>query len=77
LILLFGVFLSATLAGMGLGYFVSPLLPLSKSGSSIIGVFLGVTIAGFYLSLRFRKINNEFLYPEITEILYNKGGSYG
>ena len=77
LILLFGILLSATLAGMALGYFVSPLLPTSKSGSSILGVILGVTLAGIFLALRFKKINDEFLYPEITEILYNKGGSYG
>lgn len=77
LILLFGVLLSATLAGMALGYFVSPFLPMSKSESSILGVILGIMLAGIFLSLRFKKINNEFLYPEITEILYNKGGSYG
>ena len=77
LILLFGVLLSATLAGMTLGYLVSPLLSMPKSGSSILGVFLGITLAGIFLSLRFKKINNELLYPEITEILYNKGGSYG
>ncbi len=77
LIFLFGVLLSATLAGMALGYFVSPFLPIPKSGSTIIGVFFGITLAGIFLSLRFKKINNEFLYPEITEILYNKGGSYG
>jgi positive regulator of sigma E activity len=77
LILLFGVLLAATLAGMGMGTLVSPLLPMSKSGSSILGVFLGITLAGIFLSLRFKKINNTFLYPEITEILSHQGGSYG
>jgi hypothetical protein len=76
LALIFGVLLFATLAGLGLGYVVSAVLPLSASETSILGVFLGIALAGAFLSLRFRKINNKFLYPEITEILY-KGGNYG
>jgi positive regulator of sigma E activity len=76
LILLFGVLLFATLAGMGLGYLISPVLSLSKSDSSIMGVVLGIALAGVFLFLRFHKIENELLYPEITKIL-NKGGSYG
>ncbi len=76
LILLFGVLLFAILAGMGLGYLLSPVLPLSSSGSSLIGIALGVVLAGIGLSHRFKRIDNKSLYPEITEIL-NKGGSYG
>jgi len=76
LILLFGVLLIAILMGMGLGYLVSPVLPLSSSESSFLGIALGVVLAGIGLSHRFKKINNKSLYPEITEIL-NKGGSYG
>jgi positive regulator of sigma E activity len=76
LILIFGALLIATLAGMGLGYLFSPFLPLSSSGSSFVGVFLSVTFAGAWLSKRFKKVNIESLYPEITEIL-SKGGSHG
>jgi hypothetical protein len=76
LILLFGVLLIAILMGMGLGYLVSPVLPLSSSESSFLGIALGVVLAGIGLSHRFKRINNKSLYPEITEIL-NKGGSYG
>ena len=76
LILLFGVLLFATLAGMGLGYVFSPVLPLSSSGSSLLGVCFGITLAGIGLSRRFKRINNESLYPQITEIL-NKGGIHG
>jgi positive regulator of sigma E activity len=76
LILLFGVLLFAMLMGMGLGYFISPVLPLSPSESSLCGIALGVVLAGTGLSRRFKRINNKSLYPEITEIL-NKGGSYG
>jgi positive regulator of sigma E activity len=76
LILLFGVLLFAILAGMGLGYLLSPVLPLSSSGSSLLGLALGVVFAGIGLSHRFKSINNNSLYPEIIEIL-NKGGSYG
>jgi positive regulator of sigma E activity len=76
LILLFGVLLFAILGGMGLGYFLSPALQLSPSESSVLGIALGVVLAGIWLSFRFKRINNKSLYPEITEIL-NKGGSYG
>lgn len=76
LILLFGVLLFATLAGMGLGYLVSPFIPVSSSESSLLGVLLAISTAGGVLFKRFQKIENESLYPEITEILH-KGGSYG
>jgi positive regulator of sigma E activity len=76
LTLLFGILLFAILLGMGLGYLISPVLPLSSSGSSLLGIALSVTLAGIGLYFRFKRINNKSLYPEITEIL-NKGGSYG
>ena len=76
LILIFGVLLCAILTGMGLGYFISPILPLSPSESSSLGIALGVVLTGIGLSFRFKRINNQSLYPEITEIL-KKGGSYG
>ncbi|MGD9344253.1 MAG: SoxR reducing system RseC family protein [Candidatus Aminicenantes bacterium] len=76
LILLFGVLLLATLAGMGLGYWMTPVLPLSSSTSSLLGALFGIALAGMLLSLRFKKIANESLYPEIIEILH-KGDSYG
>jgi len=76
LILLFGILLFAILVGMGLGYLISPVLPLSSSESSFFGIALCVMIAGIGLSFRFKRIDNNSLYPEIIEIL-NKGGSYG
>ena len=76
LILLFGVLLFAILMGMGLGYLISPILPLSSSEGSVLGIALGVVLAGIGLSIRFKRIDNKSLYPEIIEIL-NKGGSYG
>jgi len=76
LIFLFGVLLLSILVGMGVGYIISPVLPLSSSESSVLGIALGVVLAGIGLSFRFRRINNNSLYPEIIEIL-NKGGSYG
>ena len=76
LILLFGVLLFAIIAGMGLGYLVSPVLPLSSSELSFLGILCGLTLAGIFLSRRFRMNDNECLYPEITEILH-KGGSHG
>ncbi len=70
LILFFGVLLFATLAGMGVGYLFSRIIPLSSSESSVGGVFLGVAFAGAWLSKRFKKVNNTFLYPEIIEIIH-------
>jgi len=75
LILLFGALLLAAVAGMGLGYWMTPFLPLSSSVSSLLGTLLGIVLAGTLLALRFKKITNESLYPEIIEILH-KGDSY-
>lgn len=75
LIFLFGVLLLAILIGMGVGYVISPVLPLSSLESSIFGIVLGVMLSGIALSIRFKKLNDKSLYPEIIEIL-DKGGCY-
>ncbi len=76
LILVFGTFLTAALLGLAVGHFSSPLLSLSSPVSGIIGLFLGLTAAGFWLFHFFRKKNNERLFPVITAII-NKGGHHG
>ena len=68
LILLFSVLLGGCLLGMASGYLVSTLLPFGFSESSVIGLLLGVLMAGFWLSRRFRKMNTADLYPVIIEI---------
>jgi positive regulator of sigma E activity len=72
LIWLFSVLLGGCLIGMALGYLTSILIPLGPSESSLTGLLLGMLLAGFWLSRRFRKINSAYLYPVITEIK-NKG----
>ena len=76
LILLFGTFLSAALLGMAAGHFSSPVLSLSSPASGILGLFLGLMAAGFWLFHFFRKKNNDRLFPVITAII-NKGGHHG
>ena len=68
LIWLFSILLGGCLIGMALGYLASTLIPLNPSESSLIGLLLGVIVAGFWLSRRFRKTNSTNLYPVITEI---------
>ena len=76
LILFFGSLLIAALAGMTAGYFCAAWLPLSGSTGSILGLFLGILVAGMWLSLRFRRKTNSQLFPTITAIITH-GGHHG
>ncbi len=76
LILVFATFLSAALLGMAVGHFSAALFFLPSPASSILGLFLGLLISGFWLFRFFRKKNNDRLFPVITAIL-NKGGPHG
>ncbi len=68
LIWLFSILLGGCLVGMILGFLASTLIPMGPSETSLIGLLLGVLLAGFWLSHRFRKMNSTNLYPVITEI---------
>ena len=76
LILVFGTFLLAALLGMAVGHFSAALFSLPSPVSSILGLFLGLFVSGFWLFHFFRKKNNERLFPVITAII-NKGGHHG
>ena len=76
LILLFGTLLLALLIGMGGGYLLSFLVPLSTSAASILGLILAVIITGVFLFRYFKRKFQDQLYPVITDIL-NKGGCHG
>ncbi len=76
LILIFSTFLLAALLGMAVGYFSSVLFSLPAPASSILGLFLGLFVSGFWLFRFFLKKNNERLFPVITAII-NKGGHHG
>jgi positive regulator of sigma E activity len=73
---LFGGLLLAMLIGMGGGYLMSFLLPISSLSTSIFGLIAGLIIGGFGLYSIFRRKNEQKLYPEIIDIL-NKGDRYG
>jgi len=68
LIILFSFMLMAALGGMFVGSFFAGLLSLSSSTGAIAGFFLGLSITGILLFLRFRK-NRKNLYPEIINII--------
>jgi positive regulator of sigma E activity len=76
LILVFGTSLSAALLGMAVGYFSAPVLSLSSPASGLLGFFLGLLAAGFWLFHFFRKKHNDRLFPVITAITH-KGGHHG
>lgn len=76
LIFLFGSLLVAGLLGMAGGYISAFIIALSPSTASVLGLFLGLIIAGAWLFRRFRKKINSRLFPTITSIL-NKGGQNG
>ena len=76
LIFLFGSLLLAALSGMIAGYFSSSFLPLSPSGSSLLGLLIGLALGGAGISHSFHKKNKEYLYPVIIEII-QKGECHG
>lgn len=69
LILLFGSLLIASLLGMGVGYALSPLFPLSSQEMSFFGMLLFLILAGIILWRHFHKKNNAHLYPVIIDII--------
>jgi positive regulator of sigma E activity len=76
LILLFGSLLVASLVGIGLGSLLSPLLPLSSSAASLLGLVSALIITCVFLSRYFRAKNKASIYPVIIEII-KKGGRNG
>lgn len=76
LILLFGSLLVASLLGMGIGYLLSPLLPLSSSGAILLGFLSALIIVGIFLSRYFPGKSKASLYPEIIGII-KKGEGHG
>jgi positive regulator of sigma E activity len=69
LIMLFGTLLVASLVGIGLGSLLSPVLPLSSSAASLLGLVFALIIAGVFLARYFRAKNKASLYPVIIYII--------
>lgn len=76
LILLFGTLLAAALLGMGAGYLLSPIVPMSSSTTSLLGLILAVLGTGIVLFRYFQKKNKIHMYPVIINIL-KKGECHG
>ncbi len=76
LILIFGSLLVASLVGIGVGSLLSPLLPLSSSAASLLGLLSALIIAGILLWHYFRAKNKASLYPVIIDII-KKGERHG
>jgi len=75
LILVFGTFLLASLLGLAAGHLESFIGPLASPASGIVGLFLGLILAGFWLFRHFRRTDNDRLFPVITAIIA-KGGHH-
>lgn len=69
LIMLFVSLLAASLAGMVIGYFISPFLFLSSSTASILGFFLGAGLIVGWLIRYFHHANRNNFYPKIIAII--------
>ena len=69
MILLFGTLISASLLGMGAGYLSSLFFASSSPTLSVVGLFLGLILAGTGLFFHFRQENKNYLYPVIKDII--------
>lgn len=76
LIFLFGSLLGAALIGSLSGYGLANLLSLSSTQGGLLGFFLGMGVAAFWLTQYFRKTNAQNLYPIIIDII-QKGDCHG
>lgn len=69
LIVIFGALLGASLAGIGVGCFISSLFSLPSAGISLLGLLLFLAVAGILLFRYFKKKNRKALYPLIVDII--------
>jgi len=66
LIIMFGLMLLASVAGMFLGFYAAGYMSLNRSTGGILGFFLGLAVTTVLIFHRFKKNS---LYPEITGIV--------
>ena len=76
LIILFASLLLASLSGIGIGFFLSPFLPLSPSAASFACLLISLVITGLLLFRSFQKSDKFQFYPKIITILH-KGENNG
>ncbi len=73
---IFGWLLSASLAGLTLGYIFSPARSLAPWINGCLGLLAGLIIGGLVVRHRYRPGKNDTAWPVIIDIL-KKGGSHG
>ncbi len=73
---LFGLLLIGALAGVALGYFLSPLRGFSPNENGFFGILAGVFLCGFVIYHRYHRGGQAVGWPVIVEIL-DKGESHG
>jgi len=73
---IFGLLLIAALAGMALGYFLSPLGGFSSNENGFFGLLAGVLFCGFVIYRRYHRGKQAVRWPVIVEIL-DKGEFHG
>lgn len=73
---IFGWLLVVSLAGLTLGYILSPLRSLAAWINGFLGLLAGLIIGGLVVRRRYRPGKNDTAWPVIIDIL-KKGGSHG
>jgi positive regulator of sigma E activity len=76
LIMIFGLLLAASLAGLALGYALVPIGRLPPAENGFLGLVIGLILSGFGLFRYYRGREEKAGYPVIVEIL-KKGEHYG
>lgn len=76
LIMIFGLLLAGCLAGLALGYGLTPLARFSAAANGFFGLMLGLFLSAFGLFRYYRGRREKAAYPVIVEIL-KKGERYG
>ncbi|HUU39102.1 MAG TPA: SoxR reducing system RseC family protein [Candidatus Desulfaltia sp.] len=73
---IFGFLLIGSLAGLALGYFLSPVSSLAPGENGLIGLLAGLGLSGLAIQRRYRAGKRDAGWPVVVEIL-KKGGFHG
>ncbi len=73
---IFGLLLIGSLAGLAVGYILSPVKSLGPGENGLIGLLAGLGLSGLAIHRRYRSGKRDAGWPVIIEILKN-GGFHG
>jgi positive regulator of sigma E activity len=73
---IFGLLLIGSLAGLALGYILSPVRSLTPGENGLIGLLAGLGLSGLGIHRRYRSGKHDAGWPVIIEII-KKGGFHG